>query len=60
MKLQVTVPVDLTADNLAESLADSLRRIADSVAQFDITPSSIIGGTTRNDDGKAIGNWDIQ
>lgn len=60
MKLEVTVPVDLTADNVAEALADALRRIANSVAQFEVTSSAIIGGTTRDDAGKAVGHFHIQ
>lgn len=60
MKLEVTVPVDSTEDNIAEALAEALRRIADSVSQFNITRDSLIGGTTRDDNGKAVGNWHIQ
>jgi imidazoleglycerol phosphate synthase glutamine amidotransferase subunit HisH len=42
-----------------EALADALRRIADSVAQFEVTSSAIISGATRDDDGKAVGHFHI-
>lgn len=60
MKLEVNIPVDTTADNIADALAVALRRIADSVAQFNITPDSLISGTTRDDDGKVVGHIHIQ
>jgi len=61
MKLEITVPVDETADNIAEALADSVRRIANSIAQFEITAgSTILSGTTRDDNGKAVGHFHVQ
>jgi hypothetical protein len=61
MKFQLTITLGNDAMQDEHDLADAIRRVAESVANFSITPgSTIIGGTTRDENGNKVGTWFVE
>lgn len=61
MKFELTISLGNDAMNNEQDLADAIRKVANSVEQFSITPgSTIIGGTTRDENGNKVGTWFVQ
>jgi len=61
VKFELTISLGNDAMKDENDLADAIRRVAESVANFSITPgSTIIGGTTRDENGNKVGTWFVQ
>jgi hypothetical protein len=61
MKFQLTITLGNDAMLNEQDLADAIRRVAQSVEQFEIVAgSTIIGGTTRDDNGNKVGSWVVE
>jgi hypothetical protein len=61
MKFQLTITLGNDAMLNERDLAKAIRRVAESVANFSITPgSTIIGGTTRDENGNKVGTWFVE
>jgi hypothetical protein len=61
VKFELTISLGNDAMNNEQDLADAIRKVANSVEQFSIEAgSTIIGGTTRDENGNKVGTWFVQ
>lgn len=61
MKFQLTISLGNDAMLNEHDLAEAIRKVANSVEQFSIEAgSTIIGGTTRDENGNKVGTWFVE